>query len=100
MCIRDSKLPCHEWFIEFEELEINIKEFEKYLDERVQEKNIYYKDLIKGKVLKTIEIKKLTKGTFNCYMKSIGKLGGQNKVPRLSNNRDFVDGLLKINSTF
>ena len=95
-----NKLPCHEWFIEFEELEINIKEFEKYLDDRVQEKNIYYKDLIKGKVLKTLEVKKLSKGTFNRYMKSIGKLGGQNKIPRLSNNRDFVDGILKNNSTF
>ena len=95
-----NKLPCHEWFIEFEELETNIKEFEKYLDDRVQEKNIYYKDLIKGKVLKTLEVKKLSKGTFNRYMKSIGKLGGQNKVPRLSNNRDFVDGILKNNSTF
>ena len=96
----DNKLPCHEWFIEFEELEINIQEFEKYLDDRVQEKNIYYKDLIKGKVLKSLEVKKLAKGTFNHYMKSIGKLGGQNKVPRLSNNRDFVDGILKNNSTF
>jgi len=95
-----NKLPCHEWFIEFEELEINIKEFEKFLDGKIQEKNIYYKDLIKGKVLKTLEVKKLAKGSFNRYMKSIGKLGGQNKVPRLSNNRDFVDGILKNNSTF
>ena len=95
-----NKLPCHEWFIELEELEINIKEFEKFLDGKIQEKNIYYKDLIKGKVLKTLEVKKLEKGTFNRYMKSIGKLGGQNKVPRLSNNRDFVDGILKNNSTF
>ena len=90
-----DKLPCHEWFIEFEELEINIKKFEQHLDSMVQEKNIYYKDLIKGKVLKTLEIKKLEKGTFNSYMKSIGKLGGQNKVPRLSNNRDLVERLLK-----
>ncbi len=95
-----NKLPCHEWFIEFEELEINIKEFEKYLDDRVQEKNIYYRDLIKGKVLKTLEVKKLAKGTFNHYMKFIGKLGGQNKVPRLSNNRGFVEGLLIKDSTF
>ena len=76
------------------------KEFEKFLDSKIQEKNIYYKDLIKGKVLKTLEVKKLAKGTFNRYMKSIGKLGGQNKVPRLSNNRGFADGLLKNNSTF
>ena len=95
-----NRLPCHEWFIEFEELEINIKEFEKFLDAKIQEKNIYYKDLIKGNVLKTLEVKKLAKGTFNRHMKSIGKLGGQNKVPRLSNNRGFVDGLLKNNSTF
>lgn len=96
----DNKLPCHEWFIEFEELEINLKEFEKYLDYRVQEKNIYYKDLIEGKVLKTLEVNQIKRGTFNIYMKSIGKLGGQNKVPRLSNNRDFVDGLLKNDTTF
>ena len=57
-----NKLPCHEWFIEFEELEINLKEFEQCLDDRVQEKNIYYKDLIKGKILKTLEVKKLSKG--------------------------------------
>jgi len=93
-----QKLPCHEWLIEFKELEINIKEFEKYLDSKVQEKNIYYRDLIKGKVLKTLEVKQLAKGTFNRFMKSIGKLGGQNKIPRLSNNRDFVEGLLKNDS--
>ena len=59
----------------------------------MQQKNIYYRDLIEGGVLKTLEIVVVKKGVFNKYMKSIGKLGGQNKVPKLSNNRDFVNGL-------
>ena len=59
----------------------------------MQQKNIYYKDLVKGGILKNLKIIAVKKGGFNKYMKSIGKLGGQNKVPKLSNNRDFVNGL-------
>ena len=66
------------------------------LDKKIQEKNIYYKDLIKGKVLKRLEIIDVKKGGFNLYMKSIGKFGGQNKVPKLSNNREYVKGLKKF----
>ena len=62
----------------------------------MQEKNIYYKDLIKGKVLKRLEIIDVEKGGFNLYMKSMGKFGGQNKVPKLSNNRNFVNGLKRF----
>jgi hypothetical protein len=89
-----NKLPCHEWFIEFEQNEVKLKEFEKYLDVKMQEKNLYYEDLIKGKVLKPLEIRALKKGSFNLYMKSIGKLGEQNKIPRLQNDRKFVSGLI------
>ena len=62
----------------------------------MQEKNIYYKDLIKGKVLKKLEIIEVKKGGFNLHMKSIGKFGGQNKVPKLCNNREYVKGLKKF----
>ena len=86
-------LPHHEWWIEFENENIDIDFAEKVLDESMQQKNIYYKDLVKGGVLKSLKIIVVKKGGFNKYMKSIGKLGGQNKVPKLSNNRDFVSGL-------
>ena len=55
--------------------------------------NLYYKDLIYGKILKNLKIKKLKKDSFINYMKSINKLGGQNKVPRLSNDRKIVEKL-------
>jgi len=86
-------LPHHEWWIEFENENIDIGFAEKMLDKSMQQKNIYYKDLVKGGVLKSLKIIVVKKGGFNKYMKSIGKLGGQNKVPKLSNNRDFVSGL-------
>ena len=59
----------------------------------MQQKNIYYRDLVKGGVLNSLKIVTVKRGGFNEYMRSIGKLGGQNKVPKLSNNRKFVDGL-------
>ena len=62
----------------------------------IQKKDIYYKDLIEGRVLKKLKIVEVKKGGFNLYMKSIGKFGGQNKVPKLSNDRVFVDGLKKF----
>ena len=86
-------LPYHEWWIEFENEIIDIGFAEKVLDKSMQQKNIYYRDLVKGGVLKPLEIVVVKKGGFNKYMKSIGKLGGQNKVPKLSNNRVFVSGL-------
>ena len=86
-------LPHHEWWIEFEKRNIDLASIESILDKTMQEKNIYYKDLIKGGVLKSLQIIVVKKGGFNNYMKSIGKLGGQNKVPKLSNNREFVNGL-------
>ena len=86
-------LPHHEWWIEFEKRNIDLASIESILDKTMQEKNIYYKDLIKGGVLKSLQIIVVKKGGFNNYMNSIGKLGGQNKVPKLSNNREFVNGL-------
>ena len=86
-------LPYHEWWIEFENNNVDLEKITKTLDRSMQQKNIYYRDLIEGGVLKTLEIVVVKKGGFNKYMKSIGKLGGQNKVPKLSNNRDFVNGL-------
>ena len=61
----------------------------------MQKQNIYYKDLIQGKILSPLKITKIKKGGFNHYMKSIGKLGGQNKVPHLSNDRGIADKLKK-----
>ena len=86
-------LPFHEWWIEFDSLQIELKEIEEILDQKMQERNIYYRDLVKGKILKNLEIRCVKKGGFNKHMKSLGKFGGQNKVPKLSNNRNFVEGL-------
>jgi len=84
-------LPYHEWFIEFETEPINIQEIEVFLDQSLQAQNSYYLDLIKGKVLKPLKISVVEKDGFNKYMNTIGKLGGQNKVPRLANDRKIAD---------
>ena len=86
-------LPYHEWFIEFEKLPKNIKAFESDLDVNLQNQNSYYKDLISGGVLKPLKITFVNKGGFRKYMKSIGRLGGQNKVPRLANDRKIAEKL-------
>ena len=86
-------LPFHEWFIEFEQINDNLEEIECIIDNIMQRQNIYYKDLIQGKILSPLRITKIKKGGFNNYMKSIGKLGGQNKVPHLSNDRKIVNQL-------
>ncbi|WP_372754042.1 GH3 auxin-responsive promoter family protein [Mariniflexile sp.] len=87
----EEGLPFHEWFIEFENEPENLSDLAKKLDESLQQQNIYYFDLIKGKVLQPLKITKVKKGGFQEYMKSIGKLGGQNKLPRLSNDRKIVE---------
>ena len=87
-------LPFHEWFIEFENEPENPEAFAEALDNAMRKQNIYYDDLIVGNVLRKVVITKVTKNGFQDYMKSIGKLGGQNKIPRLSNDRKIVD-LLK-----
>ena len=85
-------LPYHEWFIEFEnEGSGDLHAFAKALDSSLQAQNSYYLDLITGKVLQPLKITKVVKDGFNDYMKSQGKLGGQNKIPRLSNDRKIAD---------
>ena len=86
-------LPFHEWFIEFDEINDNLDEIEGIMDKIMQRQNIYYKDLIQGKILSPLRIKKIKKGGFNLFMNSIGKLGGQNKVPHLSNDRKIANQL-------
>ncbi|WP_396144358.1 GH3 auxin-responsive promoter family protein [Flavobacterium sp.] len=88
-------LPYHEWFIEFDsevsEEPNNLDEFALKIDNAMRKQNVYYDDLIVGKVLRTLVITKVPKNGFQEYMKSIGKLGGQNKLPRLSNDRKIAD---------
>ncbi|MCX2473593.1 GH3 auxin-responsive promoter family protein [Pedobacter sp. MC2016-05] len=88
-----GELPYHEWFVEFSSLPKDIIAFSKKVDQALQKKNIYYFDLIKGNILKPLIIRTLQKDAFVNYMKSQGKLGGQNKVPRLSNDRKLADEL-------
>ena len=83
----------HEWFIEFEQLPHNLEQFRMKIDEQLREKNIYYDDLIAGNILQPLKITPIRKNGFIDYMKSVGKLGGQNKVPRLSNDRKLADAL-------
>ena len=84
-------LPYHEWFIEFESEPENMNEFAMKIDNAMRKQNVYYDDLIVGNVLRTLVITKVPKNGFQEYMKSIGKLGGQNKLPRLSNDRKIAD---------
>jgi len=85
----------HEWFIEFENKPANLHEFAMKVDSNLRSKNIYYDDLISGNILEPLHIHPVKKNGFIDYMKSIGKLGGQNKVPRLSNDRSFAEQLEK-----
>ena len=87
-------LPYHEWFIEFENDPENEEAFAEAIDNAMRTQNSYYDDLIVGKVLRKLVISKVAKNGFQDYMKSIGKLGGQNKIPRLSNDRTIAN-LLK-----
>jgi hypothetical protein len=95
---KDGALPYHEWFVEFEKLPEDMDFFIQKLDEALQEQNSYYDDLIAGKVLQTLKVTPIQTGGFMEYMKSIGKLGGQNKVQRLSNDRKVAEGLSKFKS--
>ncbi|MCL2411984.1 MAG: GH3 auxin-responsive promoter family protein, partial [Treponema sp.] len=89
-------LPYHEWFIEFEKEPSNIEDFAQKLDMALRKKNTYYNDLVAGKVLRTLKISVVRKDGFNEFMKGEGKLGGQNKIPRLSNNRQIAEKLTKF----
>lgn len=90
-----SGLPRHQWFIEFGQQPDDMKDFADTIDQKLRELNTYYDDLITGNILERLEIVILKKNAFINYMKSQGKLGGQNKVPRLSNDRKIADELIK-----
>ena len=87
-------LPYHEWLIEFEKKPENLEAFANHLDRELAGRNSYYKDLIDGNVLKRLQITLLEKGAFQKYAKAEGKLGGQNKTPRLANDRKTAEKLL------
>lgn len=92
----EGELPYHEWLVEFDNTPENLQNVADYLDSELQRQNSYYLDLIVGKVLQPLKITSLKKKSFQEFMKSQGKLGGQNKVPRLSNDRKIADALVKI----
>lgn len=92
----EDGLPYHEWFIEFEKEPENLQLFRNELDNQLRKRNTYYDDLISGNILQKLQITGLKKNAFQEYAKSQGKLGGQNKIPRLANDRKIAD-LLKIN---
>jgi len=93
-----GELPYHEWLIEFENNVSNeiLEKFAQIIEQSMLKQNVYYKDLIQGKVLQAARITPVKKGGFDAYMKSIGKLGGQNKLPRLSDNRKIADALYEM----
>jgi hypothetical protein len=88
-------LPYHEWLIAFERFPKDLEAFRLDIDQRLRELNTYYDDLITGNITRTLVITPLQRNAFESYMKSIGKLGGQNKVPRLANDRTIADELVK-----
>lgn len=83
--------PCHEWFIEFSAPPGSPEEFGRNLDNLMRERNSYYNDLVKGSIIDPLLIRSMPAGSFDRYMHSIGRLGGQNKVPRLRNDREVAD---------
>jgi len=85
----------HEWFVEFENKPSDLGKFASKVDDNLRNKNIYYDDLITGNILQPLQIRPVKKNGFIDYMKSVGKLGGQNKVPRLSNDRKLAGELEK-----
>lgn len=89
----EGGLPYHEWFIEFKKAPADMEAFRQQLDREMQQRNVYYFDLIEGKILQPLIIRSLKPNAFINYMKTSGKLGGQNKVPRLSNDRKIAEGL-------
>lgn len=89
-------LPLHEWFVEFAKSPSDLAAFELELDKNLRKFNVYYDDLISGNILRTLKVKSLNRNAFIDYMKSQGKLGGQNKVPRLSNDRKIADALISL----
>lgn len=93
MIARDGGKSFHEWFVEFENTPQDLAAFAKKVDDNLRTKNVYYDDLIGGNILQQLKIAPVKKNGFIDYMKSVGKLGGQNKVPRLSNDRKIAEEL-------
>ena len=91
----NKELPYHEWFIEFAKVPSDMDLFASTLDASLQQQNSYYLDLIKGKILQPLKITSVKPGGFQAYMKTVGKLGGQNKVQRLANDRKLANELVK-----
>lgn len=91
----EGEQPHHEWFIEFEKIPERLSDLAQQIDEALQKQNVYYYDLRQGNVLQNLKITPVKKGAFTSYMKSVGKLGGQNKIPRLSNDRTIANALEK-----
>ncbi|MBI5916814.1 MAG: GH3 auxin-responsive promoter family protein [Bacteroidetes bacterium] len=89
----EGGLPYHEWLVEFDRLPDDVERFAQLLDNEMVRQNIYYADLIRGSILRPLKITLLQRDAFRRYMKSEGKLGGQNKVPRLSNDRKIATAL-------
>jgi hypothetical protein len=89
----EGGLPYHEWFIAFDNMPADLPAFALAVDRRMREQNIYYDDLITGNILQPLKIRPVRNDAFREYMKQEGKLGGQNKVPRLSNDRKIADAL-------
>ncbi len=92
----EENLPFHEWLVEFDNAPESLQKVVEFLDAEMQQQNSYYFDLIEGKVLQPLKITSLKKDSFQKFMKSEGKLGGQNKMPRLSNDRKIADALIQI----
>jgi hypothetical protein len=93
-----KQLPYHEWLVEFEQPPSSMKDFITDLDQSMQQQNSYYFDLIEGKILQPLQITHIKKNGFQEFMKSIGKLGGQNKIKRLSNDRDLANSMHRFKS--
>jgi len=91
-----EELPFHEWFVEFEQEPDDLNKFAEIIDSSLQKQNSYYLDLLEGNILQRLKITKVPQNAFQEYMKSIGKLGGQNKLPRLSNDRKIADKLKEL----
>lgn len=91
----EEGLPYHEWLVEFEKKPDDIQQFAEIIDQSMRKQNVYYDDLISGNILRQVVITPIKKGGFQTYMKSKGKLGGQNKLPRLKNDREIADNIEK-----
>lgn len=93
---KEGELPYHEWFVEFSKKPSDVKGFIDTIDKALQNKNPYYADLLDGNILQTLKLSIIAPKGFNNFMKSRGKLGGQNKIPRLSNDRKIADELFEF----